>query len=129
MAALAEDGKQSGGRLAAVLQEESQAVGWCSVVRGHGVPAVVILDQQSEQPHESGLVLGSGTSLANQFSEAAADLLVLFLGLDNLWNSLDQKLFTKLAATTSNRPAASNGNRAETAESEPRRPVGKPVEV
>jgi len=84
MAPLAEDGQESGGCFAGMFEQESEPVRWRGIVRRHGVPTVVILDQQAEQAHEFGFLRRPGAALAEEVSKALSDRLVLLPRLDDL---------------------------------------------
>lgn len=92
MAALPENRKQAGWRPAGMLQSKTRLFGRGRVVGRRPVPAVVVFNERSEQPHEPGLLFSPGAALAGQFSEAAADFTALLPGLYDLRNSLDWKL-------------------------------------
>ena len=64
MAPLAEDGHQLGGCFAGMFEQELKPFGGRGIVGRHGVPAVIILDQQAEQAHEFGFLSGPGAALA-----------------------------------------------------------------
>src|SRR5450759_3967737 len=76
-----------------MLDEELQVFRGCRVVGRHAVLAVVVLNQQPEQPHEFGFRWRPGAALADQVSETMPDGFVLLFGFDDLGCGFDQKLF------------------------------------
>ena len=62
MAPLAEDGPQICGCFAGMFEQKLEPFGGGGIVGRHGVPAVVILDQEAEQAHEFGFFRRSGAA-------------------------------------------------------------------
>jgi hypothetical protein len=91
MAALSENGLEVPCRFPGVLQQELELFGGGALVRRKCVPAVVVLNQQGQQPQEFGFVRGAGPAFAYQVAESTGDLVILRFRLDHLGQGLDQQ--------------------------------------
>jgi len=94
MAALSENTQEIGGPFARVFQEELKAFGWRRIIWRHPVPAVVVLNEESEKTHQ--LLLWPGKArLDQQLAEARAGGIVLSFGVDALRQHIGQQLFVR----------------------------------
>ena len=86
VAPLAKDRQQINRTLAGVLHQELELLCRRAVVGGHSMFAVIVSDQEGEEPHKSGLVPASGCALADKLGQALTGLLILFLAIANAAN-------------------------------------------
>ena len=93
VAPLAENGQQIGSSLAGMFEQELEPFRRGRIVRRHGVPAAVVLDEKAEEPQEPGFLQGALAALTDKVVQASADSLVLFVVLNDRGHGFQEELF------------------------------------
>ena len=93
VAPLAEDTEQISGRSARCFQEVLQSLGWRTRSGRESVATVVVLHQDCQKPHQTGLIAGSAPALADKLGEPCPYRFVLLVGFNDFWAGLAKKHF------------------------------------